>query len=190
MRPLASLITPLAVLAVVAVAGCGNARTQIPDVAGPQAPVGVVPVVLAAAGISFQAPANWLLLPGAAPLVATLTSGPATLAVWRYPRSQPVPATPSRLRRLEGGLVSAASARDPGLTLISKHVVVLGGHHAIQVVGLEHIAGMLRRVRSEHLFIGGAEVVFDAIAPVGDFLGVDHAVFAPLLRSARVKGVG
>jgi len=46
-----------------------------------------------------------------------------------------------------------------------------------------------RRVRSVHVFFGGAEYVIDEYAALRYFHTVDHSVFSPVKRSLRLSPV-
>jgi hypothetical protein len=56
-------------------AGCGEQRAATPDVTTPQRPGAPQGKSFPTAGVRFQAPQNWRIQAGAAPLVATLASG-------------------------------------------------------------------------------------------------------------------
>jgi hypothetical protein len=178
------------VLATAAVlpAGCGNSRTPVPDMVRPAAPHGRQTASYPAAGVRFRAPANWTITPGQAPLVATVASGHAVVALWRYPRTEPLPATAAALEQARGLLVGAARTRYARIHVIRSRVLTVAGAHAIELDATERVAGAPRRVRSIHVFAHGAEVVLDEYAPTGFFHTVDHQVFSPLKRSLRLSG--
>jgi hypothetical protein len=166
--------------------GCGDARTRPHDPAAPLAPHGVQNFLYQSDGIFMQAPVDWYTATGQAPLVASSSSGDATAAIWRYPRAEPLPATPAALLAARDRLVQAARARDPRLRLIRARVTGFRGAPAIELAAVEHIAGHVRRVRSLHVFTRGEEVVLDMYAPPSIFHRVDHLVFSPLGRSLRI----
>jgi hypothetical protein len=143
--------------------------------------------------LHFNAPAKWAIETGTAPLVVTLGSGPALIAIWRYRRSpsQPLPATVPALEQARTALLAAARARDPTFRVISSAAVILGGSRGlpgVELDALETVRGQVRRVRSAHLYVGGTEVVIDEFAPQDLFHEVDGDVFSPLLRSVRLVG--
>ena len=173
-------------LATAAVAGCGNDPTRPPDVVTPEDPQGTRTVRAADGRIRFTAPANWPDLPRDRTRVAGIRSRTATVAVWRYRRTEPLPATASALREARTRLLERVRLRDPRFRLRSSRVTRRGGARAIEIVGRESIGGSPFDVRSAHLFSGGAEVVVDAYARPRDFARVDAGVFVPLLRSLRV----
>jgi hypothetical protein len=169
------------------VAGCGNERQRAPDATGTQKPAKATRVAYPAGGVSLAAPRNWYRVPGNRPLVAYIVSGRAVVAVWRYPRKEPLPAAKSELEQAQANLSDAARARDRSMRIESTKLVDVNGVKGIQLVATEHITGLLRRVRSTHLFDRKAEIVIDAYAPPGEFARVDGSVFQPLLRSLRLR---
>ena len=174
-------------LAVLVAAGCGNERQRAPDVTGTLKPAGATRVAYPAGGVSLTAPRNWSRLPGSGPLVGTIVSGPAIVAVWRYPRKEPLPSAKSELELAQANLSDAVQARDRSAHVDSTKLVDVNGVKGIQLVATEHISGQLRRVRSTHLFDRRAEIVIDAYAPPGDFARLDDSVFQPLIRSLRLR---
>jgi hypothetical protein len=173
-----------------ALAGCGNERTPTPDTARPLAPQGTALVRYPEAGVRFATPGRWDRAGGQAPLVATVTSGRATIAVWRFPRAEPLPGSAEDLRRARRTLLAAARARDPSFRLHPTHAVTrrrVGGLRALEVRGTGTVEGQERAVRSLHVYGFGGEVVVDALAPPAQFGRVDREVFGPLLRSVRLS---
>ena len=169
------------------VAGCGNERQRAPDATSTQKPAKATRVAYPAGGVSLAAPRNWYRVPGNRPLVAYIVSGRAVVAVWRYPRKEPLPAAKSELEQAQANLSDAAHARDRSVRIESTKLVDVNGVKGIQLVATEHITGLLRRVRSTHLFDRRAEIVIDAYAPPGEFARVDGSVFQPLLSSLRLR---
>jgi len=176
--------------AAVLVSGCGNQQSQPPDVSIPVAPVGTTPAAFDAQGVRFATPGDWHVRQGDAPLVATVQSGTASIAVWRYPRTEALPRTSAQLAQARDLLLQAARARDQTFKEAGTAITRLDGHPAIQVRGTETISGQARTVRSTHVYAFGAEVVVDAFAPPDVFGRVDSAVFRPLLRSLRLRSPG
>jgi len=180
----------LALLFVVpAVAACGNSRTGVPNLAQPAVPRGTQTLTYRKAGITLAAPANWTVSRQKAPLVATVNSGAAIVAVWRYPRTAPAPATSAALNQTRSALIRSAQAGDPSLRLIRSQLGRLHGAPTIILDATERIAGNDHRVRSIHMFGSGDEVVVDEYAPTDIFAAVDHAVFSPLRRSLTLLSV-
>ena len=177
----------LLLLACVLLAGCGNEQAKPPDVAVPAHPAGSTPVSFAPAGIRLAAPGGWKVQPGQAPLVATIQSGTAQIAIWRYPRTEPLPKTTAQLHQARDLLLQAAKARDQTFKDSKAVITKVGGHPAIQVRGTETLAGQPRTVRSTHVYAFGGEVVVDAFAPAPVFGQVDSEAFRPLVKSLRLR---
>ena len=103
-----------AVLALgVALAACGNEPAPVPDVRTPENPRGERNLNLKAAGVQLDAPRNWDGIAPDGPLAGGVESRRATLAVWRYPRVEPLPATRGQLRRVRELLLERVRVRDP-----------------------------------------------------------------------------
>jgi hypothetical protein len=167
-----------------ALAGCGNSRTPVPDVSTPDPPQGARDVRLK--GIRFKAPVNWADLPAQGARAGGIQSRTATLAVWRYPRSEPLPATPQALEEVRGLLIERIKQRDTSFRVRDDRRLRLAGARALEVTGEATIAGLPFRVRSTHLFKHGTEYVVDAYAPPQDFDRVDSTVFKPVLQTLRL----
>lgn len=166
--------------------GCGNHRTPLPPVTQAALGGGTRPVPFVREGLFLAAPRPWFVTPGTAPQVVTLSSGPANVVVWRYVRAQPLPRTEQDVRRLMPALLGAVRARDPTFSLQEIRALRLAGHPALQVVGIESLAGEVRRVRSDHIFAFGSEFVIDAYAPQASFYETNRAAFVPILHSLRL----
>lgn len=181
----ASVATTLAALSLLTSA-CGNER-QTPDnvstVAPPSAPEAIKD---AESGVAYDAPGGWQRTDGEPPLIATLQTGRAVIAIWRYPRSEPLPSSRKQLEAALDALLAAAKARDGTFREIRSAVTEVGGKPAVQIRGTETIEGRARTVRSTHVYAEGAEVVVDAIAPGQEFRRVDAQIFRPLLRSLKI----
>jgi hypothetical protein len=175
------------VLAALVAAGCGTPRAALPSVSTPQAPGAPHGQFFPAAGLRFRAPQNWRIQAGAAPLVATVASGQAIVAVWRYPRAEILPTTTSALRQARKRLIKQARKRDKQLRVIASRLTRVDRQPAIVLVGQEIVAGQVRLVRSTHVFGHGAEIVVDAYAPPPTFAAVNQSVFGPLVASLRVR---
>lgn len=167
-------------------AGCGETRTRPLDVEHADAPIGSRPVSLPGAGVTFTAPQNWRDVAAAPPLAGGIRSKTATVAVWRYPRTEPLPRRAAALRAARTRLVERVRQRNPTFAVASSQVRRRGGAPAVELTGRQTIGALPYEVRSSHLFKAGAEVVVDAYAPPGDFARVDRTVFKPLLASLKV----
>lgn len=164
-------------------AGCGGSSTG-----GGQPSAPPRPTAFAGQGVSFTAPAGWTLLRGRGHLVATVQAGDATVAVWRYARRQALPATKDELRAARDGLVAALGRHDSAFAAIKTAPTEIAGRPAVQIRAHETMAGVVRTVRSTHIYAAGDEYVVDAYASDRNFRAVDAQVFRPLLRSLTVKG--
>jgi hypothetical protein len=173
-------------LAAALLAGCGEQRTRAPDVTHAVAPKCCVDAVLRGQGISYKRPRNWDQLAAAGALVGGVTSRTATVAVWRYPRTEPLPQDRAALEQAQTLLLDRARQRNPTFTLRQSRITQLAGAPAIELTGSQTSAGFAYDVRSAHVFKAGAEVVVDAYAPSGDFRRVDRQVFRPLLASLKL----
>ena len=184
-------LTALAGLAVLLLSGCGNERTLVPDVATPADPAGTRPIDLEDAGVFFTGPGNWEDGDARGALAGGVQSGRATVAVWRYPRTEPLPITRAQLARVRDLLVQRVRERDPSFAPDAPpRLIRRAGEPAIEVTGEQTIEGRRVKVRSAHVFAGGAEIVVDAYAPPADFDRLDPTVFQPALASLRLRAPG
>jgi hypothetical protein len=184
----AGVVSMLLLCAVLVLAGCGNSRTPVPRLERPGSTSGVQTLRYPAAGVILRAPRDWSAVAGQLPLVVSITSGTAVVALWRFPRNVGPPSGAAALRRARTLLIREARARDPGMALIRSTITTLDGAPAIELDAFEQIAGHQRRVRSAHVFERRAEIVLDEYAPPQMFHSVDHTVFSPLKRSLMLPG--
>jgi hypothetical protein len=171
-------------------AGCGGGRVIDPSLTAPARPTSFIEARFPADGVALSLPRNWSLTDERAPMVAVISSGPAIIALWRYPSGHGAITATSRLTGALAALIRAVKARDPGLSVERTGVSSVDGDGAVIIDGLEQIDGKLRRVRSEHVYVAGAELVLDTYAPVPVFPRVDHAVFSPVRRSLSLLNDG
>jgi hypothetical protein len=187
--PSVSAAVPLA-LAALAVTGCGATRQRAPDTATAQAPGGTTSVELAGSGVRLHVPRSWARTRGVAPELLGLSSGRATVTLWRYRRTQPLPRSPAALRQATRDLLAATRARDPTFAPSSAGRTRVDGRPAVEVRGTATIAGQQRRVRSVHVYAFGAELVVDAVVEPAQNARVGREVVAPLVRSLRLRDPG
>lgn len=171
---------------VLAATGCGRERLQAPDPSLPFSTLVPEQRVYPAAGVRFDAPADWTFTAGSAPLVTTASNGTATIAVWRYARTEPLPRGPAALSAARDELERAAKVRDATFKLQSARRVRVDGAPAVQLVATQRVAGQERRVRSTHVYAKGAEFVIDAYTAPPVFDIVDRRIFRPLVASFRI----
>ena len=176
----------LASAAAVLTAGCGAARLEAPDPSRPFSTGGTAVREFPVEGLRFAAPADWSFDRGQPPLVASATSGSATIAIWRYPRTEPLPRTDAELDAAGRALQDAARTRDRTFEKQVARRIRVDGARAVELVGTERVNGRPRRVRSTHVYAKGAEFVIDAYAAPRDFDIVDQSIFQPLIRSTKI----
>jgi len=182
----------LAALACAAgLAGCGEQRAAPPDVATPAAAGATRTLLLEGAGLAMTVPRSWSDLAPRPPLIGGIESGRAALALWRYPRSEPLPQSRAQLRRVRDLLVERVRKRDPSFAPSRPaRLTVRGGSPAIELTGSQTIAGRRVGVRSAHVFRDAHELVVDAYAPPEHFERVDRTVFEPALESLNLQARG
>lgn len=166
--------------------GCGRERLAVPDVSRADIRGPGVERAFPEQGLFFEAPASLVFGKAPAPLVTQATSGSATIAVWRYERTEPLPRSDEALAAASEELASAVRQRDSSFREISREPTEVDGAPAVEIVGEGRIAGRPRAVRSTHVYAKGAEVVIDQYASPDEFEVLDEAVFAPLVESFRV----
>ena len=128
----------------------------------------------------------WRRQKGKAPLVYAVQTGQATLALWRYPRTEQLPQTHSALVDAKEALVAQIRKRDSTFKVSKAKLLHVGPKRAVQVLGTGSIAGNRRTIRSTHIYTQKAEFVVDAYAPPTVFDRVDKQVFAPVLDSLEI----
>lgn len=177
----------LGIVAAVLLAGCGDSRTPAPPAGRILAPAGFRDVSYPEAGIKLRAPDNWRIFQGTAPQIATIASGDGQIAIWRYPRTEPLPVTQAQLKAARHALIAQVEIRDKTFRLTSSRIVVKPGLRGVELVGQATNEGERRFVRSLHAYEHGAEVVVDAFSPAADFARVDRETFGPVSRSLKVR---
>ena len=180
----------IAVTAAVLLAGCGNEKTDPPNIARVPAPTAFRDQVFIKDGVFFRAPRNWRVIEGEPPQVATIAAGDAQIAVWRYRRTEPLPETRDQLRAAMKALIAQVSSRDATFELASSRIVVKEGLRGVELIGEATNQGQRRRVRSLHAYGRKAEVVVDAFAPLADFARIDEETFGPVTRSLKLAEPG
>ena len=180
------VLASLVALGLLGAAGCGRERLAVPDVEQPDVTRATAPRAFPEAGLRLAVPVTWSAEPGRAPLVLTMTSGDAAIAVWRYPRTEPLPTEDAQLDAAQTALLRAVRQRDQRYRAISTRRTEVDGEPAIELVGDQRIAGRPRRVRSTHVYAQGAEVVVDQYAARDDFARLDATLFRPFVRRLRI----
>ena len=176
----------IALIACLVLAGCGSKKKTPPSTTQVQTGNGTVTVAVPEAGVSFKAPGAWRRQKGKPPLVYAVQTGQATLALWRYPRTEQLPVTHKALQAAKEALVAQIRKRDPTFKVTKAKLLHVGPKRAVQVLGTGAIAGNRRTIRSTHIYTEKAEFVVDAYAPPTVFDRVDAQVFAPVLDSLQI----
>ncbi|HEX3831670.1 MAG TPA: hypothetical protein VHW04_06840 [Solirubrobacteraceae bacterium] len=183
------LLTAAVAGCLVLLAGCGNSRTPVPNIDRPAPPAGFRKLTIGSAGISLITPRNWTVSNQTAPLVLTVNSGPAVVALWRLPRSAAPPAGRAGVAATRRALLAAVRRRDRTVAELHAASTRVDGAPAIRLDARERIAGQLRQVTSTHVYVNGAELVLDEYAPPGQFASVARSVFSPVRRSLTLVPV-
>ena len=155
----------------------------MPDTARAAPAHGFRTLTLSRAGVSLATPDNWTVTGQGAPLVVTLNSGPAVVALWRWRRPGAPPTTVTALSRARHALLAAVRAKGRGVTVLGSGETRVSGARAIVLAARERINGEVRRVISTHVYVRGSEFVLDEYAPSSQYAAVAGSVFAPVLRS-------
>jgi hypothetical protein len=172
--------------AVTLAAGCGNDATKPPKASKPTVADAWTTVSFTKQGVSFERPTEWHYAAGTTPLLATITSGNATIAVWRYPRSEILPSTPDELNAARDALIAAAKTRDKTFAVKQAKATRAAHHPAVVIVADETVAGRARMVRSTHVYGDGGEVVIDAFAPQRIYPMLEAPIFRRVVHSLKV----
>jgi hypothetical protein len=178
-----TLTVPALLCTALLLGGCSSAGVRAPNLSATARPAGFQRLQYGTDGVALSVPRNWTVTAESAPLVAVYSSGPATIALWRFPRPGAAIVSTTALRHALVRLIAAARARDPTLEVQHTGLSAVSGAGAVIVDALERVGHQLRRVRTEHVYAAGAELVLDAYAPPTQFASVDHLVFSPVRKS-------
>ena len=77
---------------------------------------------------------NWREVQGTDPQISTVAIGDAQMAIWRYPRTEPLPETRSQLHAARQALVAQIESRDTTFQLTSSRLVMKPGLRAVEIV--------------------------------------------------------
>jgi hypothetical protein len=177
----------LAIPALAACAGCGNARSQPTGTAGIGAPVSIVNFTSPSGDVSFGHPSSWSLSAGTAPQVAQISSGGAVDTVYAYPRSH-LPVDTGEAESARRRLLSSLAERAPGFRVRSSRVRVVDEAPAVEIVGRGRIAGHRVMTKSVHVYKGRGEYVIDAFSRPAVFRQAEADAFDPLIATLHVRG--
>jgi hypothetical protein len=179
------VVAPWLIVAALAAGGCGDSETTVKNLSVPVGPGGFYTRTFS--GISLSAPRDWSLLKDRAPLVVTMSSGTAVIALSRYPDASSPLSDPAQLQTARGALIAAAKSEDPGLQVIRSSFDTVDGDGAVEIDAIEQISGQTRRVRSMHIYAPGSEIVLEEYAPPELFQTIDHLVFSPVRQSLHLR---
>jgi hypothetical protein len=160
----------------------------VPSLTRPAAAHGYRTLRFADADVSVSLPAGWSQVAEHPPLLTTLTSGDAVIALWRHPARQPPPASASALGAAGARLIQAIDARGSSARVLGWRVARIDGSPAIELTAFEQIAGQPRQVLSTHLFTRSGEAVLEEYAPPAVFRAVRAGVFARVRHSLTITG--
>jgi hypothetical protein len=176
-------IAPLALLCCALVAGCGDddsGQTTTARIAPPQR------VDYGQYGISFRTDPSWSVNGGLRPHVSAIASGAASVAIWRFPRTERLPRTRLELRQALRSVVASARRRDTTFRRIEGHTMRVDGRPAIEIRATDRLDGRQRATRTLHLYAYKAEIVVEGWTAPTDAARADRVLFDPLLRSLRI----
>jgi hypothetical protein len=177
-----------AIPALLACAGCGNARSQPPGFAKLGPPVSLINYTAPGGDVSFGRPSSWLVTTGTPPEVAQISSGDAVATVYAYPRTDlslsAAGAEASRQR-----LIASLHRRAPSFDVQSSRLRKVDGAEAVEIVGAGKIAGHPVQTQSTHVYKGAAEYVIDAYARPKFFDQARTEAFDPMLATMRLGGL-
>ena len=177
-----ALVT-LLIAALTGLSACGNEPDKPPVDTVPKPADGWIEYPIADQGVTFKHPAAWRITPGDPPLLATMSSGLATISVWRYPRQEPLPESLEELTVAKDALVAAAQARDSTFEVIKAKGTRAAHRPAVVIIADETVAGQPRRVRSTHIYTNASEFVIDAFAPADQYAQIEESIIVELVRT-------
>ena len=183
-RPIA--LCALAVLP--ALSACGSKPADVGDPGTAKKPDKLEVVKYPKAGMTFKGPSNWRRTPGVYPRVATLSSGEAVLAIFAYKRNEPAPPDKEALKTAKTRLLKQIKRRNKRYDVSVSRTRTIAGRPAIEVSGVQTLAGVQFKTRSVHIFKRNGEYVFEALAPRKQFDVLQKGVVKPVLTSIKLTG--
>ncbi len=182
------LLALSALAAVPLVAACGSKPQTLPEAGAAAKPGKLLVVKYPNAGVTLKAPRGWRRTRGKYPRVAALSSGKSVLAIWAYKRKEPGPQSKEELETAKTRLVKQIKRRNKRYDVKVSRIRALAGRPAIEVSGVQRIAGLPFKTRSIHIFKRNAEYVFEALAPANQFAQLEKGVLKPALTSMKLTG--
>jgi hypothetical protein len=172
--------------ALVACAGCGNARSQ-PVLGQLSPPLSLVNFTAAGGDVSFGHPSTWTVATGSAPEVARISSGAAVATIYAYPRTD-LPEGAAGAEASRQRLLSSLAQRAPSFHVDSSRLRKVDGAEAVEILGHGKIAGHPVRSQSVHVYKGAAEYVIDAYSRPKIFHQAQAEAFDPMLATMTLGG--
>lgn len=176
-----------AVALAAAMVSCGNDKTSAPDVGEIPAPKGFRDAKFTQQGVFLRVPTNWRMVPGESPQIATIAAGDGQIAVWRFPRKEPLPETGLQLDAARQALLAQIQKRDSTFKLTSSRLVVKPKLKAVEILGTGTNQGQQRSQHSLHAYGYGGEIVVDGFTPVKLFDRVDKQTLSKVSRSLKLS---
>ena len=167
-------------------AGCGDSRSPAASLIQPATPHRFRTLRFPEQGLTISVPVGWLVARTHRPLVTVAASGNAIIALWCYARQGPVPHGVG-LTDARRALVAGIRTRQPGAHILGSLSIRVDHQPAIVIETLAHISGLLRHIRSAHIYAPGEEVVLEEYAPTAVFSRLSQRVFVPVRRSLLIS---
>jgi hypothetical protein len=168
--------------------GCGNDRAGSANIFDSPASEGTQRLRYPDAGLAMVLPKPFVVTPAKAPQVFRASLEDAFVSSFAYRRAEQLPRTDDQLRTARDRLIDAAEKRDRSFRLASSRLTRAAGAPAIELVGEQTISRGRLRLRSLHVYKGGAEYVVELGAPAGDFRRLDRSTFPGIRRSLELTG--
>lgn len=169
-------------------AGCGNERAGSDSLFEAPAGEGTQRLRYPDAGLALVLPKAFVVSPAKPPQLFRASLEDAFVSSFAYRREEQLPTTGDQLRTARDRLVRAAQIRDRSFRLSSSKLTRAAGAPAIELLGEQTISLGRLRLRSLHVYKGGAEYVVELGAPVRDFRRLDRSTFPGIRRSLKVTG--
>jgi hypothetical protein len=182
-----SASTPLAVLAALAFAGCGNQVEPVGSLS-PTPSEQTQSLEYSRAGLTLKLPADLEATKVGPPGVFRASVGEGFVSAFAYRRKEQLPADDRQLEAARRRLVDAAEERSDSYESVRSATTDIGGARAVELLGDQTIARARLRTRSLHVYKGRAEYVIELAVPPEDFERLDRAVFSVIEESLEVTG--
>jgi hypothetical protein len=178
---------PAVLVALLLLAGCGNERSEPPDLENVAGGAAYERFTSAGGAVSFRHPVSWRATDAESPQVAQVGTGGALVAIYAYPRTD-LGDDPASVRRQRERLIASLRERAPGFLVTGSEVIRVDGVPAVEILGRGTIGGRPVETRAVHVFEQAAEYVIDAYARAGEFERANRIGFGPLISSLQLSG--